>query len=215
MIGEDWGICWGCADDALAADKFSDKLSQLLNEEPFDRAKIEVLIEKCLGWVKKQYPERPLSVIVGLMGHATQIEPEWHLYRGDSETACLAPVPSHYCCEGMDVTLAEFFLRNTLHPLTQVDEAIDVGLFVTGLMKKYATGVGGDTTVYSYNLCEGKWVPLLDPMRRMAQETLIPEIEKLITGELCRSPKLHGMKDITGVNFRLTPSESQKSEREP
>jgi len=65
---------------------------------------------------------------------------EVRLYRGSSAVCCASPERA-YACAGMDVTLAQFMLRNIYNRLISVSEATKLGVFVTALMKDYADGV--------------------------------------------------------------------------
>jgi len=149
----EWGVAWGVAGNAYVADKFSDKIKTLLGTGQYDRASIELTIENCLKYIRKQHPEpdNDIDVIFGIFGSPTEYDkkkkpylgvPEARLYRGTSNSACLSP-EREYAVIGMDVTLAAFLLDNTYHRFIRVAEAKRLGVFATALMEKYAAGVGG------------------------------------------------------------------------
>jgi hypothetical protein len=62
----------------------------------------------------------------------------------------------------MDVTLADFFLTNTYHPLMPVSHGCRLGVFATNLMKRHADGVGGDTDCVSHIIGTSGWKFALD-----------------------------------------------------
>jgi hypothetical protein len=171
-VGSEWGVSWGVAGNAHVADKFSEKVRDILGNESYDRLKTELHIEQCLKWVRKQYSgsDDDIDVVVGIFGRQLHKPrkskpylgiPEAHLYRGDSLTACLAPVRDH-CTAGMDVTLAAFVMETMRNPFSRMDEAIRLGVFATAIMKKYASRVGGDTNAFVYRIGSDTWASLLE-----------------------------------------------------
>ena len=125
------------------ADKLTDKLKAIPVSGFYDRHKIELLIEQCLKWIRGQYTgsEDDVDIIIGLFGRPLHKErgktpylaaSELHFYRGDSLTACLAPVRG-YCIAGMDVTLASFILKNAHNPFGMVAEAKRLGILILTL----------------------------------------------------------------------------------
>lgn len=135
--------------------------------------KLELLVETCLKHVRKQYPnpDDDIDVVFAVFGRpiltdeGSDIEyhasPEWTLYRGTSDTACLSP-EREYAVAGMDVTLASFVLDNMYFKMHRVDQTQRLGVFTTALMEKYAAGVGGPIEGFSYRPDWGKFRPLLD-----------------------------------------------------
>jgi hypothetical protein len=171
-IGGEWGVRWGGSGNAYVADKFSDKLIQMLGNDSYNRATFEIHAESCLEFIRTQYsrPVDQIDIVLGLFGRALQVEkgfapvlgiPEFHLYKGSSELACFAS-QKEYCCGGMDVTLSEFILANSYTRFIKVSEATRLGIFTTSAMKKYADGVGGDTTVYTHLRGTDRWTTLTD-----------------------------------------------------
>ncbi|HEV2491843.1 MAG TPA: hypothetical protein VG204_02090 [Terriglobia bacterium] len=158
-----WSACWGGSGSADIIDKFSDKLRQTVEIElrqrrPYDRNRIELLVETCLKFIKKQYQQR-IEIALGLFGRKNG--GETHLYRGSSETACLS-LEKEYCCVGMDLSIAEFVLKNSHLSSYRVSRGERLAVFVTALMKEYADGVEKETRVLSISHESMKWKPLLD-----------------------------------------------------
>jgi hypothetical protein len=169
-----WGVAWGVAGNAHIADKFSDKVKSLIQSQTkYNLPKLELLVENCLKHIRKQYPnpDDDIDVVFGIFGRpllsddGSNIEyyslPEWTLYRGTSETACLSP-EREYAVAGMDVTLASFVLDNMYFKMYRVDQTQRLGVFTTALMEKYAAGVGGPIEGLSYRPDWGAFRPLLN-----------------------------------------------------
>jgi hypothetical protein len=142
-------------------------MKQAFKKQKYNRAAIEEKIETCLGFIRQSYPASDeIRVVVGLFGKLLTVEPgesqyELNLYRGASNSECVSPV-RQYCCAGMDVTLADFFLTNTYHPLMPVSHGCRLGVFATNLMKRHADGVGGDTDCVSHIIGTSGWKFALD-----------------------------------------------------
>lgn len=168
-----WSACWGGSGTAEVIDKFSDKLKLVLKEQfenkPYNRDRMELYIEQCLGFVRQQYPREKIHLSLGLFGRPLKKKgkkaelgpPETHLYRGSSETGCIS-LETEYCAVGMDVTLATFILNNTYFRFHRVSRAKRLAVFVIALMKEYADGVGKETRVFSITHETMQWEPLLD-----------------------------------------------------
>src|SRR5205809_1882161 len=159
-----WAVSWAGAGDAHIIDKFTDKLKQsLANLNEFDRAQIELAAEAALTLIDQDHHAgQAIQVIAGLWSKPIARSGRWtvaqrRLYRGRSDNQCIAK-EAEYCLAGMDVTLAEFILRNTFKSgQTTVDEAMRLGVFITALMKEYADGVGGETDVMAYRTGGADW----------------------------------------------------------
>lgn len=172
---EDWGLCWGASGSSYTCDKFKDKMKQAFKKQKYNRAAIEEKIETCLGFIRQSYPAADeIRVVAGLFGKLQKPESgeslyELNLYRGASNSECFSPV-RQYCCAGMDVTLADFFLANTYHPLMPVSHGKRLGVFVTNLMKRHADGVGGESDCISHVIGISEW--------RFSTASEISEIEE-------------------------------------
>lgn len=165
----EWGACWGVSGNAYVADRFSDALKRVATYEAYDRAKFEAHAEKCLHFIRAKYRESDqIQIALGLFGRPSMKKaktawlglPEFHLYKGVSESACLSP-EKEYAIAGMDVTLASFILENSYLYLMGMDAGTKLSVFVTSVMKKYAAGVGGEINVRTHFVGSGKWEPLL------------------------------------------------------
>ena len=145
------GHSLGCRCTGDIIDKFSATFKGALSPiEEFDQAGIERAAEATLAFINQEYPSYVIRVIVGVWTAPTIKQSKTEvakalLYRGRSDVQCLA-AESRYAIAGMDVTLAEFILRNMFRHIS-VEEGIRLGVFVTALMKQYAEGVGGPTDV--------------------------------------------------------------------
>jgi 20S proteasome alpha/beta subunit len=84
----EWGLAFGCSGTGAACTNFSDRLLELIDDqESYDRRGTEKLIEATIAYMKRQYPDESLDVILGLWG----INPaETRLYRAQSNTQCLS-----------------------------------------------------------------------------------------------------------------------------
>jgi hypothetical protein len=175
---EDWGLCWGASGSSYTCDKFKDKMKMAFKKQKYNRSSIEDKIETCLGFIRQSYPASDeIKVVVGLFGKLLKVEPgesqyELNLYRGASNSECVSPV-RQYCCAGMDVTLADFFLTNTYHPLMPISHGKRLGVFATNLMKRHADGVGGETDCVSHVIGGSAW--------HYAPESEVSDIEKEFT----------------------------------
>lgn len=219
-----WGIAWGVAGNALVADKFSQKLREVLNGDVYDRQKIELLIEQCLKWIRKQYsgPEEDIDVIVGMFGFPRRAPkslalhtriPEAHLYRADSLSACLSPVKDHYAI-GMDVTLALFIVENMRNPFGFIDEAIRLGVLTTAVMKKYANHVGGDTNGFVYRIESARWVPLLEcEIAQIEKDFPVSDVEECATAFWRNHPKARNDDEMQASQLHVENAHGKRSRR--
>ncbi len=190
-----FGVCWGVAGSAHVADKFSDKLMDLIAcqiQDEYDPQRIELTIEECLKWVRKQYSrEDAIEVIVGLFGELDDYHHS-ELYRGDSLTACLAPVPQ-YCIAGMDVTLAALMLETAeSRGFWDLEDVKKVGVLITRLMKEYAIDVGGATRCEYYEVGAKEWERMYngeikDIERSIPLEDIKTHIAKLFAKRIRRT----------------------------
>jgi hypothetical protein len=201
-----WAVSWGGSGDAHIIDKFTDKLKQALASlNEFDRTHIELAAETALTLVHQDYAGQIIQVIAGLWSKPITTRGRWtvaqrRLYRGRSDNQCMAR-ETDYCLAGMDVTLAEFIMRNTFKGgQTTVDEAMRLGVFITALMKEYADGVGGDTDVMAYRIGGADWEGYT-PAEVAAIEAEIPieEVGRLVSDYL--SAKLHKHSEPGGTKI--------------
>ena len=158
-----WGLCWGCSGSGDVIRKFDFVVkTSLAKQKAYNKGQIEELIEGCLKFVKESYPaENRIYVIAGLYGTSLDGVPEYQLYRGYSDSSCLAP-EKKFAVAGNDVAVSDFFLGNTYDPFAHVDYCQRVGVVTTGLMKRHAEGVDGMTYVFSYHVGSDGWKPMLD-----------------------------------------------------
>jgi 20S proteasome alpha/beta subunit len=162
--GPQWGICWGGSGAAKLVDKFSDKFRQCLEKAPrYDRNDIENIAETCLEAVHKKYSKRlgDLEIVAGCFGIASTME--WHLYKADSQTACMA-LQGSYCCAGTgDNSLAEFILRNIDFSFGSVRilQAEKLAVLTISLMKEYGDRIGGPIRILEFNEHVVRWLPVL------------------------------------------------------
>lgn len=159
LTSPEWGVCWGSSGKAHTCDKLSQQMKQVLANKAYNRAAIETDVEVCLQYIKQNYDSQDgITIVLGLFGKAGQTT-EFGLYRGASDIACLSLVKP-YSIAGMDVSLANFLLDNMRNPFARVDETLRLGVHVTNVMKKYTSGVGGETDAFIYKLGE-QWKPAL------------------------------------------------------
>jgi 20S proteasome alpha/beta subunit len=158
-----WGFCWGCAGSGDVIRKFDSAVKGSLERiAAYDKEQIEEQVEACLKHAKESYsPEHRVYVVAGLYGLSRDGVPEHWLYRGYSDSTCLAP-EKEFAAVGMDLTVSDFFLENTYHAFAHVDYCQRIGIVATALMKRHAEGVDGATNVFSYRINSRKWEPLLD-----------------------------------------------------
>lgn len=137
----DWAVAWGGSGAANVVDKFSGKLKQVLRTvKSYNHDVIEDHFDTTLTYIQQQCQvgER-LEIVAGLCTIGVG-EQEMFIYRGDLNSAVISP-ESEYCAAGMDTTLAKFLMASLYHPQMGIEEAQELGVFVTGLMCKYADGV--------------------------------------------------------------------------
>ncbi len=213
-VGSEWGVCWGVAGNAHVADKFSEKIKAILGNESYDRLNTELHVEQCLKWVRKQYAGSgdDIDIVFGVFGRPLHKPrnskpylgiPEAQLYRGDSLTACLAPVRD-YCTAGMDVTLAAFLLESMRNPFSRMDEAIRLGVFAAAVMKKYASGVGGDTNAFVYRIGSETWTPLVDrEVAAIESEFPVSALENHSTAFWLNHPKARNDDEINASEMAV------------
>jgi hypothetical protein len=227
VIEDRWGVLWGGSGPSYVVDKFSDKFRELLlGSDKFDRAKVELQTEMCLQFIRKQYtrPSDQIDVLLAIFGSPIETIkrkpivglPEFHLYKGSSESACIAE-QNDYCCAGMDCTLAIFALDVFTNPFRCVAEACQVAVTVTGLMKKYADGCGGKTDCFYYQFGKPLWNPLLDAeIQKIESDFTIEDIEKEMTRFWSQHPKNVIKEASTQAEIQMAEfkrSVSQKSKR--
>jgi hypothetical protein len=158
-----WGLCWGCSGSGDVIRKFDSAVKGSLEAiTAYDKKEIEEQLEACLKFAKESYPEEHrIYVIAGLYGLSHDGTPEYGIYRGYSQSTCLAP-ENEFAAVGMDLTVSDFFLQNTYHHFAHVDYCQRIGIVATALMKRHAEGVDGPTNVFSYRINCRQWEPLLD-----------------------------------------------------
>jgi 20S proteasome alpha/beta subunit len=188
VMNDQWSFSWACSGDSDIIDKFSDKLKyQLKHIEDFKREDIELATESVLTLIHQYHERQPIKIVAGLWSKGIITSShvkvaERVLYRGRSDNQCLAR-ESDYCLGGMDVTLAEFILRNTFKGgQITVDEAVRLGIFVTALMKEYADGVAGDTNVMAYRVAAPGWKDFTQSeIKEIENEISTQELAKEVT----------------------------------
>jgi hypothetical protein len=205
-VGSEWGVCWAGSGSAYAVDKFSDQLKRSLGNDSYNRAAIEEKAEVCLEFVRQSYSaNEQISIVLGPFGSPIEKQgtppviglPEFHLYRGSSDSSCLSP-EKEYCCAGMDVTLAGFTLANTYHRFMPVSHGKRLGIFVTSLMKKYADRVGGPTDVFFYLLGAQSWTPMIDREVSETERDFHPiSLEESVSKWWLHNPKNCDLNELT------------------
>jgi len=220
-----WGVAWGVAGNAHVADKFSQKLRELLGHDFYECHKTELVVERCLKWIRQQYsgPDEDIDVILGMFGTSRRDPrsrgvstptPEQYLYRADSLTGCLAPVKDYYTA-GMDVTLATFILENMRNPFGYIDEAIRLGVFATAVMKKYATGVGGDTNGFVYRLGIDGWAPVLErDILEIELSFPVVALERCASEFWMNHPKARNNAEMLSSQLRITKSLGRRGSKQ-
>jgi 20S proteasome alpha/beta subunit len=154
QVEDKWGIAFGCSGSAAACTNFADRLLELLDDkEPYDRRDIEKLIEAAMAFMRREYPDESLAVVIGLWSNSPK---ETRLYKAQSGTQCLS-VESDYACVGLDVSLARFLLDILFRSGANVSDGTYIGAFTTCIMKDKADGVGGPTQLLCHKLGGGKW----------------------------------------------------------
>jgi 20S proteasome alpha/beta subunit len=156
-----WGVAWGVSGTGDVVDKFTAIFKGALSPlKEFNQTDIERAAEATLALIHREYPGYLVQVIVGtwtapVINQSKTEVAKTLLYRGRSDVQCLA-AESRYAIAGMDVTLAEFILRNTFRHML-VEEGIRLSIFVTALMKEYAEGVGGPTDILWHRRGDTAW----------------------------------------------------------
>lgn len=150
-----WGIAFGCSGTSPACTNFADRLLELLDDkEDYDRRGIEKVIEATMGYMRHEYPNEALDVVIGLWSLSPT---ESRLYKAQSGAQCLS-VESDYACVGLDVSLARFLLDSIFLPSdVGVQQGSHIAAFVIAVMKEKADGVGGPTQLLHYHYGNPKW----------------------------------------------------------
>jgi hypothetical protein len=145
--GDEWGVCWGGSGGSNTVDKFTAMFRRaILSRDSFDKVAIEQDAENCLRTITADYGAR-VDIVVGVFGRSAPSQPlHQSLYRGDTETCCLAP-EREWCCAGLDTTLTKFLMQSTYRSALDLAEAQELAVWVTAIMKVFAHGVGGPTDV--------------------------------------------------------------------
>lgn len=103
----EWRLALGCSGTGAACTNFSGRLLELLDDkDSYDRRGTEKLIEATMAYMKREYFDESLDVILGPWGRTPS---ETRLYKAYSHTQCLS-VETKYACAGLDVSLARFLL---------------------------------------------------------------------------------------------------------
>jgi 20S proteasome alpha/beta subunit len=153
-----WGMAFGCAGTGAACTNFSDRLLELLDDkQAYDRRGTEKLVEATMSYMKQEYPNEHLDVVVG-MWSANPVETR--LYKAASNTQCLS-VEMDYVCAGLDVSLARFLLDSIFIgcDANHLDGS-HIAAVVTSIMKEKADGVGGPTQMLHYGVGMPAWCEL-------------------------------------------------------
>lgn len=199
-----WGMVWGGSGTAYVVDKFGEKLKELLERRKFDRAKIELEIEQCLQFVRKQYarPSDQIDVVIGLFGAEGKKETRFHLYKGSSGPACIAE-QKEYCVAGMDCTLAVFLLDNCRNPSGCVSEAVSLAFLSTSFMNKYAEGCGGPIDCFTYRIGDDNWRPVLNSeLEQLRKDFTVEDLEAAITDYWLRHPNRISGDEVTKAHLK-------------
>jgi 20S proteasome alpha/beta subunit len=154
--GDGWGLAFGCSSSSAACTNFGDRLLELLDDkQPYDRRGTEKLIEATMAYMKREYPEEILAVVIALW--SCKPTKELRLYKAHSHTQCLQ-VESDYTCAGLDVSLARFLLDSVVGGEDiRVLEGAFIANFITSVMKEKADGVGGPIQMILYRNSETRW----------------------------------------------------------
>lgn len=180
-----WGIAFGCAGTGAACTNFSDRLLEILGQsDDYDRRGTEKLIEATMGYMRNQYPNETLDVVIGLWSKSPS---ETRLYKVHSNTQCLS-VESDYACAGLDVSLARFLLDCVfISSDANVFDGTHIAAIVTTIMKTKADGVDGPTQLIHYHEGNDRWcifkkkaIEQIEQGGFIEGHFRIPELEKAI-----------------------------------
>jgi 20S proteasome alpha/beta subunit len=159
-----WGVAFGCSGSAAACSNFGDRLLEQLQEETaFNRRTMEKTIEAHIHYMRKEYPEERLQVVLGLYSMSP---PDVRLYLADTNNECLS-VHSDYACAGMDVSLARFLLDSVFDNRVNVRDGMYLAAFITHVMKQKAASVGGPTQLLHFRMEHPHWFA---PSQKNVQE---------------------------------------------
>jgi 20S proteasome alpha/beta subunit len=163
-----WGLAFGCSGTGAACTNFTDRLLELLDDkEAYDRRGTEKLIEATMSYMRGQYPNETLDVVIGLWSLSPA---ETRIYRAQTNTQCLS-VESDYVCVGLDVSLARFLLDSIFVGASNanVKDGSYIAAFVTSVMKDKADGVGGPTQILHYRVGMPKWCDLSPSINKIEE----------------------------------------------
>jgi len=198
-------LCFGGAGSATAIDKFHSKLSDILAWNDFDEIKTELHVESVLDHMAKSYPHLGFDILLA------QIETEKEqtlLYRTYQGEASLRPIEmGSFACVGMDTSLAQFLLGNLFDSFTQIEEALQLGIWVTNMSKIHAHGVSGPSAAFSYRRGDKDgWKRHYTPeISSIEDKYPLEEIRQMLHGYWVRkNPNIY--KILGGLPVRGTPN---------
>lgn len=150
----EWGVAFGCSGRVAACTNFGDRLlEQLQQEKAFNRRTMEKTIEAHIHYMRQEYPEEQLQVVLGL--YSTN-PAEVRLYLADTNTECLS-IHADYACAGMDVSLARFLLDSVFDERVDVSDGTYLAAFIAHVMKQKAASVGGPTQLLHFRAEHPHW----------------------------------------------------------
>jgi len=192
-VNDKWGLAFGCSGTSAACTNFGDRLLELMKDaRVYDRRGTEKLIEATMGYMKDQYPQETLDVVLGLWANDPN---ETRLYKAHTSTQCLSVEPT-YACAGMDVSLGRFLLDSILEgDNIKTKEAVHIAPFVTSVVKEKADGVGGPTQMLFHAKGHPVWLEAHKPSVAEIEKRQFPfaDLEKSIR-QFCWSRFPHEFK---------------------
>jgi 20S proteasome alpha/beta subunit len=149
----EWGIAVAGAGEADFCESFTDNLTTMFKGEPFDKDRIMLQLRQAINGVRTSYPDLEWSALFALFGPD---EFDRRLLRVSRDSKHLAPV-NRYEAVGIGSHLAKFFCSQLCTVFVGVDEAIELGIFVTRRCIEHVDGCDGPISVLSWKVKQDCW----------------------------------------------------------
>jgi 20S proteasome alpha/beta subunit len=150
---DEWGIAVAGAGEADFCESLTDNLRTIFSGAPFDRDRIMLQLRSAINEARTTYPDLEWASLFALFGPNMFDRKLLRLSPGSKH---LAPV-SKYEAIGIGGHLAKFFCSQLRTVFMNVDEAVELGVFITGLCIEHVDGCDGPISVLSWKIGQKSW----------------------------------------------------------
>lgn len=151
----EWGIAVASAGEADFCESFTDNLRELYSGELFNKDKILLQLRTAINAARTTYPDLDWAALIALFGPSPMDRKLLRLSMGSKH---LAPV-KRYEAVGIGSHLAKFFCSQMCNLFMNVDEAIELGVFITQRCIEHVDHCDGPVSVLSWKIGQTGWAP--------------------------------------------------------